>query len=255
VRVIVTRPAAQAVDWVLRLAAKGIDAVALPLIAIEPLPDAAELIAAWHGLAQQRLAIFVSPNACEQFFALRPPAVAWPDRVYAGAPGPGTTRVLIGFGVPPSQIIEPAETASQFDSESLWAQLALHDWHDAGVLILRGDVGRDWLAGVLRSHGARVTHLAAYRRVLPVLSDVELGLLRDCVDAPASFLWLFSSSEAIDNLAELTRRIPDVDWGESLAIATHPRISDGLRRLGFARVQESRPLLDDLVACIQSFGP
>ena len=254
-RVIVTRPAAQAADWVLRLAASGIDAVALPLIAIEPVADASSLIEAWRDLARNRLLIFVSPNACEQFFAQHPAQFAWPEGVFAGSPGPGTTLALLRWGVPSAQIIEPAADSKQFDSESLWAQLASHDWNGAGVLILRGDTGRDWLTDTLRSHGARVTHLTVYGRGVPVLSAAQRELLQDCLAAPSSFVWLFSSSEAIDNLEALTRKLADVDWSRSNAIATHPRISARAQQLGFARVQESRPLLDAVVACIQSFGP
>lgn len=254
-RVIVTRPAAQAADWVSRLAACGIDAAALPLIAIEPVADASPLIAAWRDLSRYRLLIFVSPNACEQFFAQRPASPAWPAGVFAGSPGPGTTLALIRFGVPAGQIIEPAVDSKQFDSESLWAQLARHDWRDAGVLILRGDTGRDWLADTLRSHGARVAHLTVYGRGVALLTAAQRGLLQDCVGSPGSFVWLFSSSEAIDNLAVLAGQFGRVDWSESNAIATHPRISARARQLGFARVQESRPLLDAVVACIQSFGP
>jgi uroporphyrinogen-III synthase len=35
-------------------------------------------------------------------------------------------------------------------------------------------------------------------------------------------------------------------------VATHPRIADRARTLGIGRVIESRPGLDDIVACIQS---
>ena len=104
-RVLVTRPAAQAVDWVAQLRAYGFDALALPLIAIEPVADTAPLVEAWDRLAAQRLVMFVSPNAAERFFAQRPPALAWPEAVLAGSPGPGTTRALRALGVPAAQIV------------------------------------------------------------------------------------------------------------------------------------------------------
>ena len=247
-RVIVTRPASQAADWVIDLRAQGLDAVALPLIGIEAVADAREVVEAWHALAQQRLVTFVSPNAAHHFFAHRPEGAAWPAAVLAGSPGPGTTRALLGFSVPASLIVEPAADAAQFDSESLWAQLEHHAWTGARVLVVRGDGGRDWLADRLRQAGAQVAHLAAYRRTLPRLSDAERVLLARAIAAPPSHLWLLSSSEAIDNLALIAPA--GSEWGEASAIATHPRIAARAWQLGFARVTEARPSLDAVVACI-----
>ncbi|MEP6874288.1 MAG: uroporphyrinogen-III synthase [Burkholderiales bacterium] len=252
-RVIVTRPASQAADWVIDLRARGLDAVALPLIGIEAVADAHELIEAWHALAQQRLVTFVSPNAAHHFFAQRPADATWPTGVLAGSPGPGTTRALLGLGVPASLIVEPAADAAQFDSESLWAQLQQHAWRDAGVLVVRGDGGRDWLAERLRQAGAQVAHLAAYRRTTPRFSDAERALLTFAIAAPPSHLWLLSSSEAIDNLALIAPA--GSEWGQARAIATHPRIAVRARQLGFASVTEARPSFDAVVACIQSIRP
>ena len=252
-RVIVTRPAAQAADWVLDLHGHGIDAVALPLIGIEAVGDAAPLVEAWRTLAQRRLVVFVSPNAAQHFFARRPEAFGWPPSVRAGSPGPGTTRALIELGVPAAEIVEPASEARQFDSESLWAQLQQHDWRDADVLIVRGDGGRDWLAETLRCHGARVSHLSAYRRCPPHLDAAAQAVLRAALAEPASHLWFFSSSEAIDNLGALVPA--GTDWYRARAVATHPRIAARARQSGFASVIEAQPSLTAVVACIQSIRP
>ena len=252
-RVIVTRPAAQAAEWVLRLQGRGVDAVGLPLMAIEPAADIAPVDAAWAQLSGHRLVIFVSPNAVERFFAQRPSQAPWPCATWAGSPGPGTTHTLIGLGVPEARIIEPAPDAAQFDSESLWARLREHGWQGAAVLIVRGERGgRDWLAATLREHGAKVEHLAAYRRAEPVLSAGDRATLAAARADPAGYLWFFSSSEAIDNLAHATL---GAQWSRSRAIATHPRIAERARGLGFASVVEARPALDPVVACIQSFRP
>lgn len=252
-RVIVTRPAAQAADWVRRLGAEHIDAVALPLIGVAPAADAAVVEAAWATLATQRLVVFVSPNAVEQFFALRPAGHIWPAAVLAGSPGPGTTRTLLDFGVPAAQTVDPAADAAQFDSEALWQQLSAHDWQGAGVLIVRGDGGRDWLADTLRGRGATVTHVAAYRRVAPVFDAAQRALLATALHEPTSHLWYFSSSEAIDHLERLTAAFDEpLRWAEARALATHPRIAQRARQLGIACVTECRPPLEAVVACIQS---
>lgn len=254
VRVLVTRPAAQAADWVAQLRGQAIDAIALPLIGIAPVADPSALQAAWDGLAQQRLLVFVSPNAAEQFFAQRPAGAPWPPGLLAGSPGPGTTRVLIGLGVPPERVIEPASDAAQFDSESLWLQLQTRDWRGASALIVRGVGGRDWLAEALREAGAAVGHVAAYRRIAPVFDAPAAALLHAALDRPAQHLWFFSSSEAIDNLAAAALA-SGAAWSAAQAIATHPRIAARARQQGFARVIEVRPALSAVVACIQSMRP
>lgn len=251
-RVIVTRPAAQAADWVRRLGAENIDAVALPLIGVAPAVDAAAVDAAWATLSTLRLVVFVSPNAVEHFFALRPAGMGWPAGVLAGSPGPGTTRTLLDLGVPAAQTVAPAADAPQFDSEALWQQLAVQDWQGAPVLIVRGDGGRDWLAETLRGRGARVAHVAAYRREPPVFDAAQRALLAAALGEPAAHLWHFSSSEAIDHLERLAVPFGPPRWADAHALATHPRIAERARQLGIARVTECRPPLEAVVACIQS---
>jgi uroporphyrinogen-III synthase len=247
-RVVVTRPAAQAATWVQSLAAHGIDAVAVPLIGIAPPDDPAAVDAAWRGLARQRLAVFVSPNAAQAFFERRPADVAWPAATLAAAVGPGTTQALRALGVP--AIVEPARDSAQFDSEALWRRLSIEDWTGARVLLVRGDGGREWLADMLRDRGAQVHHVAAYRRIAPRLADDTLRALEAAVARPEEHVWLFSSSEAIGHLVA-ARPGP---WHAARAVATHPRIAERARACGFGAVYASRPTLEAVVACIQSLA-
>lgn len=251
-RVIVTRPAAQAEPWVRLLAARGIDAMALPLIEIGPVADPAPLHAAWAGLGSRRLVVFVSANAVLRFFAARPAGATWPEALLAAAPGPGTAEALRAEGIAAAAIVEPALDAPQFDSEALWQRLAGRDWQDASVLIVRGDGGRDWLGERFVAAGARVDTVTAYARTAPrptaaLRSRVEAA----CAD-PEGHVWLFSSSEAIANLEALTGA---AERGRARAIATHPRIAARARQAGFASVWQVQPALDAVVACIQSMRP
>ncbi|HJV62829.1 MAG TPA: uroporphyrinogen-III synthase [Albitalea sp.] len=253
-RVIVTRPAVQAAAWVQSLAQRGIDAVALPLIDIVAPDDTEAVREAWHGLGQQQLVVFVSPNAAEQFFALRPESGhgAWPAGVLAASVGPGTSECLKRHEVPPACIVEPAADSAQFDSEALWHELARRRaWQGAAVLIVRGDGGRDWLADTLRAQGASVRFVAAYRRAAARFEGESLALVQAAIAQPAEHLWFFSSSEAIDHLAQAW---PDVSWAGACAMATHPRIAQRARDCGFGVIRETRPTLDAVVACIQSFA-
>ncbi|WP_295641206.1 uroporphyrinogen-III synthase [uncultured Methylibium sp.] len=261
-RVLVTRPAAQARDWVRQLQERGIDAAALPLIAIAPPADPAPLVAAWQALAQRHLVVFVSPNAVDGLFALRPPGAAWPAGTLAASPGPGTGAALRVAGVPADCIVEPAADAPQFDSESLWAVLGPRcSWGGGSALIVRGGAGteaqgsgREWLVQRLRESGVSVDTLAAYRRAAPQLDAGQRALLRQALDAPAAHAWLFSSSEAIDQLEALVPATPQ-PWSAAQAVATHPRIAARARTAGFGHVVDTPPSLAAVAEALRSLHP
>jgi len=250
-RVVVTRPAAQAAVWTERLRERGIDAEPLPLIEIAPLADRSPLVAAWRAIAGHRLVVFVSANAVEQFFAARPDGLTWPGDVAAGAPGPGTAEALLAAGCHAAAIVSPAVGAAQFDSEALWERLRGRDWNGARVLVVRGDGGRDWLGDRLREAGAAVDTVGAYRRIAPAFTGAARERL-DAIVASDGVVWLFSSSEAIANLA---RAAADARWQDARAVATHPRIAAHARGVGFGVVVECGATIDAVVACIQSIGP
>lgn len=242
-RAIVTRPADQAQAWVADLRAHGIDAVALPLIAIVPPADVAPVQAAWRDLARRALVFFVSANAVQHFFGARPADAAWPAGTRAAAPGPGTAAALRAQGLAP---VEPAADAPAFDSEALWQQLRHEHWAGRSVLVVRGEDGRDWLAEQLRAAGATVDFVAAYARRPPQPDAGEQALLASARAAPAAHLWLFSSSEAVRHLQAL-----GPPPAGARALATHPRIAAAARAAGFAEVIECRPEPGAVRAAIQ----
>ncbi|WP_418314854.1 uroporphyrinogen-III synthase [Piscinibacter sakaiensis] len=255
-RVIVTRPAEQAGPWVDGLRKRGIDAVAVPLLGIEDAPDPAAVDAAWAALSDYAMLFFVSPNAVARFFARRPPGRDWPDGVLAAVPGPGSSAVLRDQGIGDARIVEPAADAPSFDSESLWQRLQHMPWRNRRVLIVRGEGGRDWLASRLREAGAEVSWLAAYRRGAAALPQAIRQLIGVALAEPQRHLWFFSSSEAIDHLLAsgvASRDMLGSALARSSALATHPRIAKRARAAGFAEVVESRPAIDDVAACIQSW--
>jgi uroporphyrinogen-III synthase len=253
-RLIVTRPAAQALPWVAALRTLGCDAHALPLIDIAPLADMAPLQAAWQRLQQLpsvALVMFVSANAVQHFVAAQAPGAAWPAGVRAGSVGPGTTMALRQAGVPADLIDEPAADARSFDSEALWARLSGREWQGRRALIVRGEEGRDWLADTLRSRGATVAFVAAYRRCAPVPDAAGRALLAEALAAPARHLWIFSSSEAVGHLRAL---VPGADWAASMALASHPRIASAARAAGFGQVAQVQPKPEAVAAWLHQ-GP
>ena len=231
---IVTRPRQQCEGWLARLSALGVAAVALPLIEILPAREPAAVTAAWAELPQVDLAVFVSPNAVEQFFAASPGA-PWPAHTLAACVGPGSALALAAHGVPAGQIVQPAVDAASLDSEHLWEQLApCRDWVGARVLLLRGDGGREWLAERLAEAGAEVQAVTVYHRSGPRWDELEQARFAQVQARPEAYAWLFSSAEAVAHLQG--RAGPG-----HRAIATHPRIADAARTAGFAPVVLARP--------------
>jgi uroporphyrinogen-III synthase len=245
--VLVTRPAAQAADWVGRLRAAGLDARALPLIAIEPAADATALHAAWRELPVYALVMFVSPNAVAGFFGARPTGARWPEALRAGATGPGTVDALVAAGVARERCVAP--TAPPYDSTALWQRLAGEAWAGRPVMIVRGDGGRDEFAESLRAAGAAVRFVAAYRRSAPAWSAGERALAAAALAAPQSHVWLLSSGEAVGHLAGL---LPGADWQASRALASHARIAARARDAGFGQVREVPPTLEAIIAALRS---
>jgi uroporphyrinogen-III synthase len=255
---IVTRPAREAARWVDELRAAGVDAVALPLIAIAPLDDAGKLHAARQGLHDYDALMFVSAAAVEHFFAGERGAGGTSDmpsaRPRCWATGPGTARALHEAGVPASAIDAPPADAGQFDSEALWVRVQPQVRPGTRLLIVRGGdasghaAGRDWLAREVAAAGGAVDTVVAYRRIAPVFGDAERQLAAE--GAAGAAIWLFSSSEAIGNLC---RAMPETAWRPARAIATHERIAQAAREAGFGEVRISQPSQAAVLASIESF--
>lgn len=269
-RLIVTRPAREAAQWVRRLQAHGVAAVALPLIDIGPCTDPAARQALAQAHVQVRRAayralMFVSGNAALHFFESNsPPPLAGialeAIKTRAWAPGPGTAAVLAQVGVPAECIDTPAPDAAQFDSEALWQQVHSQIGPGDHVLIVRGrsatpdgahesptGTGRDWLAQQITAAGGEADFVVAYQRGAPRFDGAQQALAQQA--AQDGSVWLLSSSEAVAHLAQA---LPAQTWEGAHALATHPRIAQAARAAGFGTVRECRPALEDVVASIES---
>lgn len=251
-RVLVTRPQAEASLWVQDLRQRGFDAIALPLIDIVPTPQPQALQHEWRRLDEYRAVMFVSGNAVRHFFAQRPAGVSWPGDTRAWAPGTGTAQTLMEAGVGADLVDAPPPQAAQFDSQALWQQVTGQAGKGDRVLIVRGTDadgagnGRDWLAEQLSVIGVEVRDVAAYLRATPAFSEDQHAC---ALLGATEGVWLFSSSQGIANLRAL---LPVQDWSEARAVATHPRIAQAARAAGFGVVCESRPPVDAVAAALES---
>ena len=181
------------------------------------------------------------------------------------ATGPGTRDALLAQSVPADLIDSPAADAVQFDSEALWSRVQHQVKPGDKVLIVRGSSsntkdaegaesgrmnGRPWLADQLTAAGVRVDVVVSYQRSAPVFDAAQMALMVQA--ATDKSVWLLSSSEAVANLRTVSGLALDLNWSKARAIATHPRIAQAARDAGFGVVYESRPLLVDVAASIES---
>ncbi|MFM1978754.1 MAG: hypothetical protein RLZ68_19 [Pseudomonadota bacterium] len=264
-KVMVTRPAREAHDWVHRLQEAGLVASSLPLIDIGGPADVHRVTQAWEQLPSFNAVMFVSANAVNYFFALKPASALahWAQlaiKTRAFVTGPGSHAALLRAGVDPSMIDAPDAGQGQFDSEALWAVMGHRVAPGYRVLVVRGStlmaessdgdaagVGRDWFSKQVLSAGGEVEFVVSYQRRCPALTpEVHASIQSAVVDKA---VWLFSSSEAIANLVALA---PQQHWNGHRAVCTHTRIAQAARAAGFGVVCESRPILADVVASIES---
>lgn len=289
-RVIVTRPAHDAGDWVRQLQQNGWAAEALPLIEIAAASSAADVQAvaqAWQAIGSYAACMFVSGNAVRFFFeqnkALRQhlrglPAInnvasqclePLPPNLRFMAPGPGTAAALLAAGVPAGQIDAPPLDADQFDSEALWKVVGQRDWQGRRVLVVRGVTGQEQEASQTAAapDGRAVSSGRDWitRQWQAAGAEVDfVGVYerraplwtpaqigRARVASADGSVWLFSSSEAVLHLTHLPG-LEGVDWRRAVAVATHPRITATVRDAGWGVVAESRPALTDILSCLRS---
>ncbi|MFK7887343.1 MAG: uroporphyrinogen-III C-methyltransferase [Gammaproteobacteria bacterium] len=190
-RVVVTRPAGQADALRDALIEADFEAVALPVMAIEPVAGSV-IKDALTDAASADLLIFVSINAVR--FALDHLPHADTLNATTVAVGPSTARALEDAGYPCGIVPD-----SGFTSEALLAEAALREVAGKRVLIVRGTGGRALLGDTLRERGAQVSYAEIYRRDLPQQAGSDLQqALAEGFDAVTA-----TSVETLLNLDEL----------------------------------------------------
>lgn len=245
----------------------------VPLIDIQgpPEPQIIEQLSA--QLHQFQAIMFVSPQAVMHFFEhLRMDMSRWTTPCWVT--GGGSEAALLRAGVKAELIFKPEDDSGLWDSEHLWlrveglvnaAQRVLivrgrddakassgavdvdQDLRDGVVQSMDAGVGREYLSQKLQDKGIEVRYLVAYQRSSPTWTQEECSRVRDLL-GPGK-VWLFTSSQAAKNLAQLLKPF---DFSNALAIATHERIAKELRHLGFGVVLLSLPGAKDLMRSLES---
>lgn len=218
-RLLLTRPQAECEALAAELAEQGHYGSAMPMLLIEP-----------HAVASLPL-----PPNLKRFTAVvvvSKPAAQLGVRFLN--PAPTLTRpAWFAVGAATAGVLEQAGLKPQFppkgdDSEALWRLPAFEaaiGEPDARVLILRGEGGREWLAGRLGDRGIAVEHLELYRRSAP---DYPADAVAQRLQAERLNGAVVSSGQGLEHLY----RVAGTAWPE---LAARPLFVPSERVAGLAR--------------------
>ena len=206
VRIVVTRPREHAGLLVRGLEEHGADAVVVPLIAIEPLPDDAELLRL-VARGHHDWIVFTSANAVRAVASQLPRM-----RARFAAVGPATAASLRELG------LEPAFVPDRFEAGEI--ARGLEPLQGARVLLPQSEIAEPTLADELRARGATVEVAEAYRTVVREPGADELAALRGA-DAV-----LLASGSAARSLARLG------EAGNALVVCIGPTTASAAREAG-----------------------
>ena len=237
-KIVVTRPALQAVKLAQQIEQAGGIPVLFPLLDISPVEDSRALEEQISRLPEFELAIFISPNAVRYGLAAIKAVGPLPPSLRIATVGQGSAKALREAGI--TDVIAPTE---RFDSEGLLALPELQrvtGWH---VMIFRGDGGRELLGNTLRERGAVVEYAACYRRSQPPQDSIELvhaapGAITVTSSEALGYLWQMLDTEAQAVLRDVPLFVP------------HERIAELARQQGWSRVLLTGSGDDGLMAAL-----
>lgn len=196
-RIVVTRPRAQAADFIERLEAAGAEVIPCPTIEIvaprswAPLDDAIRRVETFDWV------VFTSVNGVRMFFARLQTLgrdVRVLHRARLAAVGPETARALAVRGLLVDVVPE------EFRAEGVAEAMREAGLVGARVLLPRAAEAREILPVMLRAAGAAVDEVPSYETVLPRADSGAIGdrLQRGTVDCVT-----FTSSSTVRNFLAL----------------------------------------------------
>jgi uroporphyrinogen III methyltransferase/synthase len=232
-RVLVTRPRDQAAEMVDRLTVMGAEAIEAPMIRIMPPHDPDPLLRAAANAGDFDWIVFTSANAIESFMT----AFLDGTRDIRSLKGPllvtvgsGTAERLARYGIKVDLVPD------EFRAEAVVAAMTQDGSIDgASVLVPRADIGRDVIAEGLRSAGAVITDVVAYRTVLEEAQqdggpDIYRMLLDGRIDVVT-----FTSPSAVRNFSAIYGAEQTIDLLKNTVVAAiGPVTADAATQLGLA---------------------
>jgi len=225
VQVLVTRPADQAEKLCHLIEQAGGRALRFPTLEIDSVivePQKLE-----HALQSDWL-IFTSTNAVD--FALKAfgGKMAGLQKLKIAAVGQSTALALHHAG-----LITDCVPETQFSSEGLLAEQAMHQVEGLCITIVRGEGGREKIAQMLLSRKAQVDYLEVYRRCRP---EIDNSHLVEQLQSGKLSVITITSGEALQNLLVMLDETSIVLLKNIPLIVVSERIKDLAQQRGFEQI-------------------
>jgi uroporphyrinogen III methyltransferase/synthase len=203
-RIVVTRPKSQAGALSEKLRSLGAVAVELPIIAIAPPNDFAQLDALIRRLNEFDWVVFTSVHGVEYFLNRMSATGISIDLLKSrkvAAIGPATASALTEAGKIPDYV--PTEFLSQRIADGMG------DLNGKRILLPRADIASEALPLILREKGAVADEVAAYRTIPP--AELTAGRVRSIFEERVDLI-TFTSPSTIRYLSRVLgeNELPDV---------------------------------------------
>lgn len=224
-RVLITRPRAQANAFAEALQTIGAEPIFLPTIAIQPVADTTALDSAISQLVEYDWLILTSANAAD--VVLRRMAALGigspPPNLRVAAIGPKTTAKLQEGGINPNFVPD------QHIAEAIFPGLG--DLNNRRVLLPTADIAADTLPNAIQVANGIAHVITAYRTVPAELDSKGVAALRTGVDVIT-----FTSGSTVRNFMTLVKHsgLDPLNLTNNPKIACiGPKTADTAQELGF----------------------
>ncbi|RIK50820.1 MAG: hypothetical protein DCC59_12600 [Chloroflexi bacterium] len=194
-KVLITRPRAQADDFADKLRIAGFEPIFFPVIEIQPIENNAALEHALQLLDRYAWVVFTSVNAVEVVFALTPTPLPMGEGqgMRVAAIGPKTAEVLRQHD------IEPDFIPDEFIGEAIMDGLG--DLKNKWILLPRAEIARKELPEAISKAGGIAHEIIVYR-TLPAEIDIKgLTALKSGVDVVT-----FTSASTVENFVAIAQK-------------------------------------------------
>ena len=231
-KVLVTRPAQRAADLCHMIEQAGGIPLQFAAIEITEPADSSSREYAREHIAEFSLAIFISPTAVEKTIEYMQ---TLPADLGLSAIGSRTARTLESRGF--SLAIQPRG----HDTESLLAlpQMQPEQIAGTGILIFKGEGGRELLGDSLQARGARVYYADMYRRSAPSSAEKLDQFLLD------TDVITVSSNEGLQNLYDLASDKPQLT--AHYLVVPGERALTLAKKLGFSNIAVAQNATDGAI--------
>jgi uroporphyrinogen-III synthase len=194
-KIVVTRPRAQAESFARSLEALGAATIAFPVIEIEQVEDTASLDRALTKLSCYEWMVLTSVNGVEKVWERL-------GRLGLDGPFPENTRIA-AIGPKTSAALQTHGIAADFVPQEYVAEAivpGMGDLRDCWVLLPRADIARPALAEAIMRAGGIAHEIAAYRTAPGVPDAQAIESLKAGVD-----ILTFTSSSTVVNFCRVVK--------------------------------------------------